>query len=97
MQYYLCTYRQGSSQSWTATQFLATARDDPSAKHVRHIGDIAADMATKGHIKANLKEDQPVKEKPQHYLALPGLPTILHCLAQRIWDLEFVEMEEFLE
>ena len=31
---------------------------------------------------------------PQHFLAAPGLPT--SKLAQKIWDLEFVEMEEFL-
>ena len=59
------------------------------------LGDTAVDMAAKGHIKANLKEDLPVKEKLQHHLASPGLPTIPHRLAQRIWDLEFVEMEEF--
>ena len=59
------------------------------------LGDTAADMAAKGHIKANLK-DLLVKEKLQHYLASPGLPTIPHRLAQRIWDLEFVEMEDFL-
>ena len=58
--------------------------------------DMAADMATNGHIKANSKEDQPVKEKPPHYLATPGFPTIPHRLAQHIWDLEFVEMEDFL-
>ena len=33
---------------------------------------------------------------PQHFLAAPGLPTITPKLAQKIWDLEFVEMEEFL-
>ena len=50
---------------------------------------VGADMAAKGHIKANLKEDLPVKEKLQHHLGSPGLPTI-HRLAQCIWDLEFV-------
>ena len=33
---------------------------------------------------------------PQHFLAAPGLPTITSKLAPKIWDLEFVEMEEFL-
>ena len=32
---------------------------------------------------------------PQHFLAAPGLPTITSKLAQKIWDLEFVEMEEW--
>ena len=32
----------------------------------------------------------------QHYLAAPGLSTIPTKLAQRIWDLDFIEMEEFL-
>ena len=31
-----------------------------------------------------------------HFLPAPGLPTISNKLAQKIWDLEFVEMEEFL-
>ena len=33
---------------------------------------------------------------PQHILAAPGLPTVSRKLAQRIWNLEFIEMEEFL-
>ena len=33
---------------------------------------------------------------PQHFLAPPGLPTITSKLVQKIWDLEFVEMEKFL-
>ena len=33
---------------------------------------------------------------PQHVLAAPGLPTVSRRLAQRIWALEFIEMEEFL-
>ena len=32
----------------------------------------------------------------QHYLAAPNLPTILTKLAQRIWDMDFIEMEEIL-
>ena len=35
--------------------------------------DMAADMAAKDRIKENLKEDQPIKQKPQHYLASPDL------------------------
>ena len=31
-----------------------------------------------------------------HFLPAPGLPTLSNKLAQKIWDLEFVEMEEFL-
>ena len=31
-----------------------------------------------------------------HFLPAPGLPTVSNKLAQKIWDLEFVEMEEFL-
>ena len=43
------------------------------------------------------KEDHPGKEvKPLHYLAPLGQPTISQHTAQRIWNLEFVEMEEFL-
>ena len=33
---------------------------------------------------------------PQHVLAAIGLPTVSKKLAQRIWALEFLEMEEFL-
>ena len=33
--------------------------------------------------------------KPQYFLVAPGLLTITSKLAQQIWDLEFVEMEEF--
>ena len=43
------------------------------------------------------EEDHSEKEvKPLHYLAAPGLPTISQHMAQRIWNQEFVEMEEFL-
>lgn len=35
-------------------------------------------------------------KKLQHFLAVPGLPTITSKVAQKIWELEFVEMEEFL-
>lgn len=55
---------------------------------------------------ASGRKEQPVSEdtamlsasskKPQYFLAAPGLPTITSKLAQQIWDLEFVEMEEFL-
>ena len=31
-----------------------------------------------------------------HFLPAPGLPTISNKLAQKIWDLEFIEMDEFL-
>ena len=53
-------------------------------------------------------EDQPAVEdggavpvkvsegKPQLFLATSGLPTVPQKLAQRIWDMDFVEMEEFL-
>ena len=30
------------------------------------------------------------------FLEAPGLPTVPMELAQRIWDLDFIEMEEFL-
>ena len=33
---------------------------------------------------------------PQHVLAAPGLPTVSKKLAQRIWALEIIEMNEFL-
>ena len=40
---------------------------------------------------------QPKSIKPsQHFLAAPGFPTITSKLAQKIWNLEFVEMDEFL-
>ena len=43
-----------------------------------------------------MKEDHSEKQvKPLHYLAAPGLPTISQHMAQRIWNLEFIEMEEF--
>ena len=43
------------------------------------------------------EEDHSGKEvKPLHYLAAPGLPTIPQHMAQHIWNLDFVEMEEFL-
>lgn len=35
-------------------------------------------------------------KKPQFFSAAQGLPTIPPNLAQRIWDLEFVEMADFL-
>ena len=53
-------------------------------------------------------EDQPVvinsgvpsaktsEGRPQLFLAASGLPTVPLKLAQRIWELDFVEMEEFL-
>ena len=31
-----------------------------------------------------------------HYLPVPGLPVVPNKLAQKIWELEFVDMEEFL-
>ena len=31
-----------------------------------------------------------------HFLSVPGLPTVPNKLAQKIWELEFVDMEEFL-
>ena len=55
------------------------------------LGDKAVDMAAKGRFKTSIDEDHPAKDKPQYYLASPKLPTIPHCLVQRIWDLEFVE------
>ena len=33
---------------------------------------------------------------PQHVFSAPDLPTVSKKLAQRIWALEFIEMEEFL-
>ena len=41
------------------------------------------------------EQSAPVK-KPQFFLAAQGLPTITSKLAQRIWDLEFIEMDDFL-
>ena len=34
---------------------------------------------------------------PQHVLVAPGLPTVSKKLAQKIWALKFIEMEEFLQ
>ena len=44
------------------------------------------------------EEDHSGKEvKPLHYqLAALGLPTIPQHMAQRIWNLDFIKMEEFL-
>jgi len=55
-------------------------------------------MATlKGGLKERMENDQSGKEaKLQHFLAAPEVPTISQCMAQHIWDLEFVEMEDFL-
>ena len=37
------------------------------------------------------------KEKPPpFFLAAPGLPTVPSKLAQRIWDIDFIELEELL-
>jgi len=56
----------------------------------------------------HIVEDQPAVEdggampvkvsegKPQLFLAASGLPTVSQKLAQQIWDMNFVEMEEFL-
>lgn len=49
------------------------------------LGNEAIDMTVKGHIKPRINENHPVKEKPQHHLASPGLPTIPHRLAHCIW------------
>ena len=40
--------------------------------------------------------DKKTGEKSQLFLAAAGLPTVTQKLAQRIWDLDFIEMEEFL-
>ena len=53
------------------------------------LGDKAMDLAAKGCSKASIQEDQPAKEKPQHYLASPGLPTIPHHLAQHRYRKSF--------
>ena len=46
---------------------------------------------------ANKTQQEPSPEMaPKQYLVAPGLPTIPRKLAQWIWELDFVEMEDFL-
>ena len=40
--------------------------------------------------------DKKAEGKSQLFLAASGLPTVPQRLAQCIWDLDFIEMEEFL-
>ena len=42
------------------------------------------------------QQDAPPESLSKQYLVAPGLPTISRKLAQRIWELDFIEMEEFL-
>ena len=42
------------------------------------------------------EQQNALPESSKQYLVAPGLPTISRKLAQRIWELEFIEMEEFL-
>ena len=44
---------------------------------------------------SSIPDNRPTVAK-SHFLPAPGLPTIPNKLAQKIWDLEFMEMEEFL-
>ena len=49
---------------------------------------------TTGAVKG-IREESSLSMFPQHVLAAPGLPTVSRKLAQRIWALELIEMEEF--
>lgn len=42
------------------------------------------------------QQDASPESSSKQYLVAPGLPTIPRKLAQRIWELDFIEMEEFL-
>jgi hypothetical protein len=37
-----------------------------------------------------------VETKPSRYLVAKGLPTLAMKLMEKIWNLEYVDMEEFL-
>ena len=47
-------------------------------------------------IDSEVVQDKPPDGKSQWFLAALGLPTVPLKLAQRIWELDFVKMEEFL-
>ena len=42
------------------------------------------------------KEQQSVDPKPKRYLVAKGLPTLPVKLTERVWGLEYMDMEEFL-
>ena len=67
-------------------------------KEVENNDDIEATQPTDVELLGSVKrlpDNRPTVAK-SHFLPAPGLPTIPNKLAQKIWDLEFVEMEEFL-
>ena len=57
--------------------------------------DKEADLAKELQLKSEI-HGQDLMEKLLFLLPDPGLPTVPLKLAQRIWSLEFIEMEEFL-
>ena len=93
------------------TSRLGVMPDASALKHIHKMGpeDQQEDIRLEDRLTvqtASCQKELPVPEdtashsasskKPQYFLAAPGLPTITSKLAQQIWDLEFVEMEEFL-
>ena len=51
---------------------------------------------SKGEVVQTGQQDAPLESLSKQYLVAPGLPTISRKLAKRIWELDFIEMEEFL-
>ena len=76
----------------------------PSCQQLKNAG-IQAENASEAHrnigdqppkVDSMEVQDKLPEGKSQLFLAAPGLPTVPMKLAQRIWDLDFIEMEEFL-
>ena len=57
--------------------------------------DKEADLAKKLQLESEI-HGQDLMEQRMFLLPDPGLPTVPLKLTQRIWSLEFIEMEEFL-
>ena len=58
--------------------------------------DVSVKESNKSSMISNGQHNPSTQFSSKQYLAASGLPTIPNKLAQRIWELEFIEMEEFL-
>ena len=80
-------------------QLPATETETPSMQNTvspsRNTGVFLRDNS-KGEAVKTGQQDAPPDSLSKQYLVAPGLPTISRKLAQHIWELDFIEMEEFL-
>ena len=66
-------------------------------KESEQVGDSEAFQATHlDPLRNNTGHNSSAVTVKSHFLPAPGLPTVSNKLAQKIWELEFVDMEEFL-